>query len=464
MEINHVGFQDSLKNFDNVTYLEVFKECTGFDVGPLEPQHLCVNCALKLVEAYELRRQCMETQQVLDELLNSGETMNEEGEIVEEEEEEKPIKEEEFIIEEFVDEEESEEMILENYQDEIKSVEVTDYLNALAPVEEPKVYFEKTVFDENVESFQCNVCLAVYKSIRALRTHYKSIHAEMQNQKCKYCYIDCFPQLVDIHMAHCARRHSVVRPICPVCGKTASRNHVYRHIARSKMLDQTGRIIEKPYECDLCGARATTKNGIGIHIKSLHLNLKIQCSFCDVQVKSRSNLGTHMRRCHPDIKKPLSCDTCDFRTVSAASLVRHKAIHSGNKPHKCEVCGRFFVTKDALSVHFATHSEDRPHRCEVCDAAFKTRKTLGAHMRTHRAHEYECPVCRKSYLTNQQMRMHVTKNHPFVVLPPRGTIMNKKWHAKQSDLELKRELQRSAVTVMKFEELEESHKEANYQF
>lgn len=423
VEINHVGFRDSLKNFDGVTYLDVFKQCTGFDVSHVEPQHVCVDCAIRLVQAYELREQCVETQKVLDQLLSEGPDVKDE--------------EEEMIIEELIEEapeivQESEELTEIQVYEEVMEEEI----RVETPPTRKKV---KKSVNPDCQEVQCETCLSNYKSIRALRNHYKASHAELKVHQCQYCHRQFFPQLVDIHMSHCSQRHQTIRQLCPVCGEAASRNHIYRHIARSKAVDETGRIIDKPYQCDICGARATTKNGIGIHIKALHLQLKIQCNFCEVQVKSRSILGTHMRRYHPEIKKPLKCEFCEFQTASAASLIRHRATHFGSRPHKCDFCERRFVTKDAWRVHTATHSDERPHKCEVCESPFKTRKALGAHMKTHKPHEYDCPVCKKSFLTNQQMRIHVTRIHPNFVLPPAGTILNKSWHAKRTEFEMKRD-------------------------
>lgn len=446
VEINHVGFQDSLKNFKNVTYLDAFKQCTGFEVNEFEPQHLCVNCAMKLVDAYELRQQCVETQKVLDELLSDDfeEGMEEEGMIVEELIEESP---EEAFIEVY--EKVAEDNITQERPCKIEFEILPEKAAKKNVMKKVKNILNtqrrtQTVSDDSAK-VPCQICRSAYKSIRALRNHYNACHSELKVHKCQFCLRDFFPQLIDIHMSHCSQRHNTIRQLCPVCGEAASRNHIYRHIARAKAIDATGRVIDKPYECDICGARATTKNGIGIHIKSLHLQLKIQCSYCDMKVKSRSILGTHMRRYHPEIKKPLDCDFCEFQTASAASLIRHRAIHFGNRPHKCDICARQFVTKDAWRVHKATHSEERPHKCEVCTSPFKTRKALGAHMKTHKAHEYECPECRKSYLTNQQMRQHVMKNHPNFVLPPRGTILNKSWLKKQAKFELKRDATRVAL-------------------
>lgn len=409
-----------------------------------EPQHLCVDCAVKLVQTYELRQQCVATQKVLDELLTDPEMDEDEEMIIEEliEEDSEDVAESEVY----------EEVMVEGASDvKVETIPVSGAKKTVKSVDVEKK--PKTVFDDGQE-VQCETCGSFYKSIRALRNHYKASHFALRIHPCQFCQRFFFPQLVDTHMSHCSQRHQTVKLCCPVCGEAASRNHIYRHIARSKALDATGRVIDKPYECDICGARATTKTGIGIHIKALHLQLKIKCYYCDTTVKSRSILGTHMRKFHPDIKKPLKCEMCEFTTASAASLIRHRAIHFGNRPHKCEICARRFVTKDAWRIHKATHSDARPHKCEICESPFKTRKALGAHMKTHKAHEYECPVCQKSYLTNQQMRHHVTRVHPHFVLPPRGTILNKSWHAKRTEFELKLEATRAGLDEEFIESME----------
>uniref|UniRef100_A0A336LR93 CSON001759 protein n=1 Tax=Culicoides sonorensis TaxID=179676 RepID=A0A336LR93_CULSO len=304
VQINHVGLKDFVKNYEDVTYFEIFKECTGFDVLEREPHHLCAECCLSLVEAYELRIKCKETQKLLDELFTKEKYESHESQEIDEDKnfvtKQNDDEIEEMIIEEIIEEE------IKNEEDDVTEIEVVEDLGEveLVPVQItedievqdqrktssiskrsdniPKPVFEECAEEEEIS---CEQCDSIYKSVRALRCHYKAVHPDLLIHSCPFCEKLFFPQLLEIHTTHCSKRHLVVRQLCPICGEEASRNHIYRHIARAKAIDKTtGRIIEKPYECDICHARATTKNGIAIHIKAIHLNLKIKCDHCDVQL------------------------------------------------------------------------------------------------------------------------------------------------------------------------------------
>lgn len=89
----------------------------------------------------------------------------------------------------------------------------------------------------------------------------------------------------------------------------------------------------------------------------------------------------------------------------------------------------------------------RPFICKICSAAFKSQKSVSVHQKIHRAHDYECPVCERTFLTNQLMRNHCVKNHPDYALPPKGTVMNKTWlkkfgHDKQQNVKFVQQFQK----------------------
>lgn len=195
--------------------------------------------------------------------------------------------------------------------------------------------------------------------------------------------------------------------------------------------------IDKPFQCEICGARASTKRGIGTHIKTQHLNFNLQCKYCISKYRSRIVLNSHIRRVHPEMKSPLKCEYCEYITPNFPNLFRHRLTHTREKLHKCTKCDRHFVTKDNLKTHEATHSDERPISCVICNSSFKTKKSLGVHMKIHREPDYECPVCRRGFLTNQLMRNHVARLHPEFILPPPGTILNKTWRIKKATRELK---------------------------
>lgn len=292
----------------DVTYQEMFKICTDFPLEEAEPRNVCSECAAKLQVAYELRRQCIETQKVLQEWLQT-------------------------------EAKESEDVVLDLEQhDECTNIETEEYL----------------IFQENIS-----------------------------------------------------------------------------------MLPSP-----KPFECEMCGIRVSSKSAIALHIKTQHINFQLKCKYCESRFKSRMILNSHIRKIHSEIKSPFKCEYCEYTTPHFPNMFRHRITHTRRKVHECPDCGHEFITKGNLKAHQATHSDVRPFACEICEATFKTKKSLGVHLKTHRSPEYECPCCQRGFKTNQLMRSHSTRFHPEFVLPPKGTILNKTWRIKKATQELRENVAR----------------------
>lgn len=392
-------------------------------MNPLEPQHFCADCSKKLILFHELKEICIETQKTLEDWVKNEKIIEEE--VIESINETKNEEDLDYLIEE-VDE------IIENPHEMKSEPKFTD----LEVLDNKTVAPSPVQNDSYTEKFECGHCRSYYYSKKGLKAHYRSLHPELRTAECFYCNNKFYPPFLESHIENC-KKAGTVASVCPICGVLTNRAHVSRHIEASKLLNGETTFHEKPFECDICGTRTTAKSGMVSHMLIKHLKHRFRCEVCDADFKTPSVLTSHMRKYHPERKSPLKCKFCDFTTSDASSMHRHVAYHTGKKRHKCEVCGREFIAKDVWRDHMAIHSDARPFPCETCKSAFKTKKALGVHMKTHREHEYECPVCRKTFLTNQQMRNHVKKTHPTYELPPKGTIFNKNWRIRKAKDELK---------------------------
>lgn len=90
----------------------------------------------------------------------------------------------------------------------------------------------------------------------------------------------------------------------------------------------------------------------------------------------------------------LECETCGHRCVTPEGLDLHRLSHSGQTPLRCPVpaCRRRFLTSSALEEHLLTHCESpsdpnaskpRPFHCEHCGKDFTTASSLSVHLRIH---------------------------------------------------------------------------------
>lgn len=89
----------------------------------------------------------------------------------------------------------------------------------------------------------------------------------------------------------------------------------------------------------------------------------------------------------------IECDLCGHRCMTQEGLDLHRLSHTGQTPLKCPVrpCRRRFTSNSALEEHVLAHfqgtlskSKNRPRfRCQICHKDFAYNSTFNVHMRTH---------------------------------------------------------------------------------
>ncbi|XP_063701552.1 zinc finger protein 226-like [Culicoides brevitarsis] len=337
-------------------------------------------------------------------------------------------------------------------------------------------------------SFTCDLCDRMYIERNNLLQHYNIKHPEAKTAVCDHCNKLQYPQLMTSHVQRCRTRLKNLRhagknqtPIrgkykkrdptrekvvsrvkskglCPICGVERSQSHIKDHLERQAS-------DNKPFICDICGSKLSSRIGIFFHMQVQHLKIPFKCRYCDKEFRTSQQVETHTRKIHPEHKKVLKCDFCEYTTDYHTSLRTHRAKHTGKTFHKCNICGKEFIQKEKYNFHVALHSEERNFACEICGARFKTRRYVKVHQRTHFEKNYECPVCQKTFSANQLMTNHVKNKHPEYQLPPPGTIMSKSYRKLMAEKKLKEEAMRKgadqrtvdAIVVHEAPPIEELH-------
>lgn len=84
-------------------------------------------------------------------------------------------------------------------------------------------------------------------------------------------------------------------------------------------------------------------------------------------------------------ERPFQCDLCGARFSQRSNLQSHKrATHYDDKRHKCEECGKAFKRRRLLDYHLkAAHTGERPFKCNICDATFVYPEHFKKHRRIH---------------------------------------------------------------------------------
>ncbi|XP_028985683.1 zinc finger protein 574 [Betta splendens] len=247
--------------------------------------------------------------------------------------------------------------------------------------------------------FPCPECGEAFKRRKDLDLH-SLTHQDKQPATCPHCSSQFVNQTVlEIHLQRCPTTEEE---------KNAGRG---RGQGRGRC---TGQI-----ECDLCGHRCMTQEGLDLHRLShtgqtplkcpvrpcrrrftsnsaleehvlAHFQgtlgksknrPRFRCQICLKEFAYNSTFSVHMRT-HTD-ERPFECTTCGKRFRQLPHLQDHERIHSGLRPFCCWICGKSFSVAARLTEHARTHSGEKPYPCPHCPAAFRSRSNLDKHIRLH---------------------------------------------------------------------------------
>ena len=74
------------------------------------------------------------------------------------------------------------------------------------------------------------------------------------------------------------------------------------------------------FPCDRCDYKATRKEGLLIHIKYKHEDIRFPCSQCNYQANQKKSLHRHTKSVHEDVRFP--CVQCDFKATMKGELTQ----------------------------------------------------------------------------------------------------------------------------------------------
>lgn len=236
---------------------------------------------------------------------------------------------------------------------------------------------------------------------------------------------------------------------CPKCNKIFDRAGKFESHARV----HTG---EKPFECDICHQRYSTKSNLTVHRKKHNSEIEFhkkehKCSYCNKLHATKKTLVKHVKRFHPEniqeflsIRKKKSegwkCDICNKSFTRRPHLEEHRILHTQDKPFKCtyceehfksrfarlkhqekfhlgpfpcNICGRQFNDTGNLKRHIeCTHGGKRKWTCFICGKSVRERTTLKEHLRIHSGEKpHLCSICGQSFRHGSSYRLHLRVHH-----------------------------------------------------
>nr|XP_023659624.1 zinc finger and SCAN domain-containing protein 2-like isoform X2 [Paramormyrops kingsleyae] len=169
-------------------------------------------------------------------------------------------------------------------------------------------------------------------------------------------------------------------------------------------------------ECEMCGHRCVTPEGLDLHRLSHSGQTPLRCPFpaCRRRFLTSAGLEEHvLTHCEspsdPNSSKPrpFHCEHCGKDFTTASSLSVHLRIHTGERPYQCSQCGKRFRQIPHLRDHERLHSGARPFSCAVCGKSFVLAARLVEHARTHSGEKpYTCPLCPRAFRSLSNLGKH----------------------------------------------------------
>ncbi|KAM7401047.1 hypothetical protein PAMA_005310 [Pampus argenteus] len=179
---------------------------------------------------------------------------------------------------------------------------------------------------------------------------------------------------------------------CPKCDKTFDRAGKYESHTRV----HTG---EKPFQCDICLQRYSTKSNLTVHKKKHATDAPFQkkehkCPFCNKLHASKKTLAKHVRRFHPEHIQEF--------------LTKRKRKSEG---WKCAICLKSFTRRPHLEEHMILHTQDRPFKCSFCDEHFKSRFARLKHQEKYHLGPFPCEICGRQFNDTGNRKRHIECTH-----------------------------------------------------
>lgn len=367
------------------------------------PNDICNNCAIKLVEAYEIRNLFISSDQYLRNHFNFINNTNisvdetktklvENINVSEENNEWKDsIVNNDFdYLNTFITEVQesddkpdasNEDVCDDDFSDDDDDIKDDDILLKMLKEEEDEkktakkeaVKKKSSIDDEFDEKILCKICKKTFPNQVSFRRH--------QNY------------------------HKSEKTKCPLCPKEFShKSNLKRHLMTHK--------DKKPFDCDKCDQSYETAALLYEHIK-FHVNESpekekefsyvMECEICNQKSSSYAVFANHMKTDHNiDKVKAFKCRVCDMTFASKQGMFRHiDNIHENNrrnlrnrdKNFLCNTCGKSFYTNFHLEVHIRSHTGIKPFKCPHCDKSFSQKSGLSMHIYTHTGEKpFACKV------------------------------------------------------------------------
>nr|XP_040021985.1 zinc finger protein 84-like isoform X1 [Gasterosteus aculeatus aculeatus] len=236
----------------------------------------------------------------------------------------------------------------------------------------------------------CDVCGKNFSQAASLKRHQR-IHATPQPRRRRgrkpVCLLDNEGSAHLFSCPHCPSRFNTEEQLnhhkllhtshpfpCHECGEAFKRR---RDLDLHSLTHQD----KQPVTCPHCSSQFVNQSVLEIHMQ--------RCPSTEEDKNTGRGRGQGRGRCTGQVE----CDLCGHRCMTQEGLDLHRLSHTGQTPLKCPVrpCRRRFTSNSTLEEHVLAHfqgtlskSKNQPRfRCQICLKEFSYNSTFNVHMRTH---------------------------------------------------------------------------------
>lgn len=271
--------------------------------------------------------------------------------------------------------------------------------------------------DNPDKPFECEICFRRYPTRKSLVSHRRMI----QQHQCGHCgEIFAKKLFLTAHEQTCLQNKPEVEGRKRCCGcrlefnssKELQDHALTVHKASANQKDEADD-DKKPFECEICFKRFTSKLNLAQHQKNATQDRKYSCDICGRTFHRAHDKANHETTHSSDF--PYECQLCSRRFKNKLYLKNHYKLHatSDSREFVCHECGKCFRTKDLLKTHSVTHSEQRKYACTICPATFKRLQCLKIHTKVHTQEKaFVCPHCDKRYIQSSDLKRHLLTHNP----------------------------------------------------
>lgn len=361
-----------MKNFfdhaySEITYKEMYEFCTDIDVARSSdidtnqklPTLICETCEKNLIMAFEFRKKCITSENILQSKLLPGA-----------EEEDPKYHETEMNSEEETSEVEF--LTIEDEKISEEELQPSDNDNISIDMNQSSLYLnedeidEDEVDEEEIDDYEIN------------DTDFEQLTSTLKEEINEKLNTDSNPRKTTGKLRK--RKNYPADYVCPVCGKLIQYNVKY-HIKTHENIPYE----ERPHVCEVCNKRflhrAHLKGHMNTHVKVL----KYKCPHCDLKFLAWISRRAHIAKVHTGEYR-FECSYCKKRFWTKHQYQGHMRSHTGEKKErtmKCTICDHLVRDKRNLREHMLVHSDERNAKCPECDKCYKSKKNLIVHIKNH---------------------------------------------------------------------------------